>query len=192
MLAACRGGPARRHRRLRARPSPTGGPDEAFGTKMKKARAARPTLTLVENPDILATLAAAAPHRPRLVVGFAAETNDVEAHARAKLARKGCDWIVANDVTEAGVMGGDENARPADLQGQDRALDAGRQGSRGPRLAQRIAATSRSEPLHDRTAHPPSSSLAARREACPCPPTRPTARPAWTCGPRWPRTRRWC
>jgi phosphopantothenoylcysteine decarboxylase/phosphopantothenate--cysteine ligase len=44
------------------------------------------------------------------VIGFAAETNDVEMHARAKLSRKGCDWIIANDVTEPGVMGGDENA----------------------------------------------------------------------------------
>jgi phosphopantothenoylcysteine decarboxylase/phosphopantothenate--cysteine ligase len=64
----------------------------------------------VENPDILAALAAPSPDRPRVVVGFAAETNDVEAHALAKLQRKGCDWIVANDVTEPGVMGGLENA----------------------------------------------------------------------------------
>jgi len=63
----------------------------------------------VENPDILATLSAAGPDRPRLVVGFAAETNDVEAYAQAKLARKGCDWIVANDVSVEGVMGGDDN-----------------------------------------------------------------------------------
>jgi len=44
------------------------------------------------------------------VIGFAAETNDVEMHARAKLSRKGCDWIIANDVTEPGVMGGEDNA----------------------------------------------------------------------------------
>jgi phosphopantothenoylcysteine decarboxylase/phosphopantothenate--cysteine ligase len=68
------------------------------------------TLALVENPDILATLAQPGPQRPGLVVGFAAETNDVEEHARAKRLRKGCDWMVANDVTEAGVMGGDSNA----------------------------------------------------------------------------------
>ena len=85
-------------------------PDEAFGLKLKKGKDGPPTLTLVENPDILATLAASGPARPTLVVGFAAETNDVEAHARAKLARKGCDWIIANDVTEPGVMGGEENA----------------------------------------------------------------------------------
>ncbi len=85
-------------------------PDEAFKAKLKKGRDGPPAIRLVENPDILATLAAAGPQRPKLVVGFAAETNDVEAHARAKLARKGCDWIVANDVTEPGVMGGEENA----------------------------------------------------------------------------------
>ncbi|MBU2134808.1 MAG: bifunctional phosphopantothenoylcysteine decarboxylase/phosphopantothenate synthase, partial [Alphaproteobacteria bacterium] len=85
-------------------------PDEAFGVKLKKGREGPPSITLVENPDILATLSAQGPSRPRVVVGFAAETNDVEAHARAKLSRKGCDWIVANDVTEPGVMGGLENA----------------------------------------------------------------------------------
>jgi len=84
--------------------------DEAFGTKLKKEKGGPPALTFVENPDILAAVSATGPARPRLVVGFAAETNDVEAHARAKLSRKGCDWIIANDVTEPGVMGGDENA----------------------------------------------------------------------------------
>ncbi|MFY8142905.1 MAG: bifunctional phosphopantothenoylcysteine decarboxylase/phosphopantothenate--cysteine ligase CoaBC [Caulobacter sp.] len=84
--------------------------DEAFGSKLKKEKGGPPALTFVENPDILATLSASGPHRPRLVVGFAAETDHVEAHARAKLARKGCDWIIANDVTEPGVMGGGENA----------------------------------------------------------------------------------
>jgi phosphopantothenoylcysteine decarboxylase/phosphopantothenate--cysteine ligase len=84
--------------------------DEAFGTKLKKERGGPPALTFVENPDILATVSATGPNRPKLVVGFAAETNDVEEHARAKLSRKGCDWIIANDVTEPGVMGGDENA----------------------------------------------------------------------------------
>ena len=84
--------------------------DEAFGTKLKKEKGGPPALTFVENPDILAAVSATGPSRPRLVVGFAAETNDVEMHARAKLSRKGCDWIIANDVTEPGVMGGDENA----------------------------------------------------------------------------------
>jgi phosphopantothenoylcysteine decarboxylase/phosphopantothenate--cysteine ligase len=83
--------------------------DEAFGVKLKKGKDGPPTIRLVENPDILATLAAAGPKRPKLVVGFAAETSDLETHARAKLTRKGCDWIVANNVADDGVMGGDEN-----------------------------------------------------------------------------------
>ena len=76
--------------------------------KFKKGQASPPPIDLVENPDILATLSKAKP-RPALVVGFAAETNDLEANAQAKLARKGCDWIVANDVSQDGVMGGDDN-----------------------------------------------------------------------------------
>ncbi len=83
---------------------------EAFGTKLKKEKGGPPALTFVENPDILAAVSATGPMRPRLVIGFAAETNDVEMHARAKLSRKGCDWIIANDVTEPGVMGGEDNA----------------------------------------------------------------------------------
>ncbi len=75
--------------------------------KIKKAGVA-PTLTLDENPDILATLARS-PDRPRLLIGFAAETSDVLAHAAAKRARKGADWIVANDVSGE-VMGGERNA----------------------------------------------------------------------------------
>ncbi len=84
-------------------------PDAVFGVKLKKGAGGPPSVTLVENPDILAELAAAGPARPRLVIGFAAETSDLEALARAKLRRKGCDWIVANDVSRPGVMGGDDN-----------------------------------------------------------------------------------
>jgi phosphopantothenoylcysteine decarboxylase/phosphopantothenate--cysteine ligase len=83
-------------------------PEAVSAGKIKKRRGA-PDFRLVENPDILARLAQPGPERPRLVVGFAAETDDVEAHAREKLARKGCDWIVANDVGEPGVLGGEEN-----------------------------------------------------------------------------------
>ena len=83
--------------------------DEVFSVKLKKSRDGPPTIRLVENPDILATLSASGPARPRLVVGFAAETSDLEANARAKLKSKGCDWIVANDVSQGAVMGGDEN-----------------------------------------------------------------------------------
>jgi phosphopantothenoylcysteine decarboxylase/phosphopantothenate--cysteine ligase len=83
---------------------------EAAGQKVKKNGGAPPTLALVENPDILATLSAAGPDRPRLVVGFAAETQDVMAHATEKRRRKGCDWILANDVSpETGTFGGDAN-----------------------------------------------------------------------------------
>ncbi len=66
------------------------------------------SLELTENPDILATISAKRRNRPKLVIGFAAETHDVETHARAKLQRKGCDWIVANDVS-GDVMGGSQN-----------------------------------------------------------------------------------
>ena len=79
--------------------------------KLKKEHGAPPpTLALTPNPDILATLSAAGPRRPRLVVGFAAETDDVLANATAKRLRKGCDWIVANDVRPAtGIMAGAAN-----------------------------------------------------------------------------------
>ncbi|NYS25831.1 bifunctional phosphopantothenoylcysteine decarboxylase/phosphopantothenate--cysteine ligase CoaBC [Rhodobacteraceae bacterium 2376] len=82
----------------------------AGAQKMKKGASGLPVLEFAENPDILATLSAHA-RRPALVVGFAAETETVEAHATAKRARKGCDWIVANDVSaHTGIMGGAENA----------------------------------------------------------------------------------
>lgn len=83
----------------------------AGAQKMKKDASGRaPALEFAENPDILATVAKGA-LRPRLVVGFAAETEHVVDHATAKRARKGCDWIVANDVSpETGIMGGTENA----------------------------------------------------------------------------------
>jgi len=74
----------------------------------KQAGGAPPALSLAENPDILATLSAA-PNRPALVIGFAAETNDVVANAKAKRTRKGSDWIVANDVSRD-VMGGEANS----------------------------------------------------------------------------------
>ncbi len=83
----------------------------AATSKMKKTAGGLPQLEFAENPDILATLSQRAQDRPSLVVGFAAETDDLEAHATAKRLRKGCDWIVANDVSAAtGIMGGSENA----------------------------------------------------------------------------------
>ena len=81
---------------------------EAATQKLKK-EAQAPTLHLSENPDILARLSAPGPKRPRLVVGFAAETESLEAHAKAKRARKKCDWIVANNVGGTGIMGGESN-----------------------------------------------------------------------------------
>jgi phosphopantothenoylcysteine decarboxylase/phosphopantothenate--cysteine ligase len=82
--------------------------DTIAGGKIKKGLGGPPTLALIENPDILAGLSAPGPLRPALVIGFAAETTDLEANARAKLSRKGCDWIVGNDVS-GDVFGSDGN-----------------------------------------------------------------------------------
>jgi phosphopantothenoylcysteine decarboxylase/phosphopantothenate--cysteine ligase len=79
-------------------------------SKIKKSGKSAPELALIENPDILATVAHRKTKRPQLVIGFAAETDRVVEHAKEKLARKGCDWILANDVSpETGIMGGDSN-----------------------------------------------------------------------------------
>ena len=77
--------------------------------KLKKDGSGASALSLTENPDILAGLSAPSPTRPKLVVGFAAETEMLAEHAAAKRARKGCDWLVANNVGGTGIMGGDEN-----------------------------------------------------------------------------------
>jgi phosphopantothenoylcysteine decarboxylase/phosphopantothenate--cysteine ligase len=83
-------------------------PELAANSKIKK-NGAPPELKLAANPDILATIAKGA-RRPSLVIGFAAETDDIVAHAKEKRAGKGCDWIVANDVSPGtGIMGGDHN-----------------------------------------------------------------------------------
>ncbi|MDG1339414.1 MAG: bifunctional phosphopantothenoylcysteine decarboxylase/phosphopantothenate--cysteine ligase CoaBC [Paracoccaceae bacterium] len=82
----------------------------ASNSKIKKTKDGLPTLSFAENPDILAGVSALREGRPQLVVGFAAETDDVIKNATAKRKRKGCDWIVANDVSpETGIMGGAEN-----------------------------------------------------------------------------------
>ena len=88
-------------------------PDTCGETKLKKSETGLPVLQLTENPDILASLGAAEA-RPSLLVGFAAETHNVDDYAADKLQRKNCDWIVANNVAldseiEGGVMGGDDN-----------------------------------------------------------------------------------
>jgi phosphopantothenoylcysteine decarboxylase/phosphopantothenate--cysteine ligase len=84
-------------------------PESSAPLKVAKGQGS-PTLKLVQNPDILAELSRPGKARPRLVVGFAAETHEVLAHAQDKLKRKGCDWIVANDISDGQVMGADENA----------------------------------------------------------------------------------
>ena len=83
---------------------------ESKREKIKKSGRGAPQLALTENPDILSTVAHRKAKRPGLVIGFAAETENVVAHAKEKLARKGCDWILANDVSpQTGIMGGDDN-----------------------------------------------------------------------------------
>jgi phosphopantothenoylcysteine decarboxylase/phosphopantothenate--cysteine ligase len=83
---------------------------EAAPAKLKKKDGTAPALKLIENPDILATLSRAGNRRPRLVIGFAAETENVVANAQAKRTKKGCDWVLANDVSPAqGVFGGERN-----------------------------------------------------------------------------------
>jgi phosphopantothenoylcysteine decarboxylase / phosphopantothenate---cysteine ligase len=115
-------------------------PETTKATKIKKAGGGQAaSLSLVENPDILAALSKTGPQRPALVVGFAAETNDVEAHARAKLKSKGCDWIIANDVSTAGVMGGDDNeVMLVTSQGVER-WEAAAKAAIGRQIAARIA-----------------------------------------------------
>ena len=120
--------------------------ESAAPQKLKKNGGEAPLLRLVENPDILATIARRGNDRPALVVGFAAETENVVAHARAKLAKKGCDWILANDVSPGtGTFGGERNRiHLVDASGvedwpamEKRAVAA--------RLAERIAAALASE-----------------------------------------------
>ncbi len=107
--------------------------------KLKKDGSAPPQIALAENPDILATLSAAKP-RPALVVGFAAETDDLIAHATAKRLRKGCDWIVANDVsTGTGTFGGDDNRVHVIDAGGTESWDPMKKDEVARRLARRIA-----------------------------------------------------
>ena len=81
-----------------------------FGQKIKKQDGQLPDLKLIENPDILQTISKQKTGRPKLVIGFAAETENIAENAKVKRQRKGCDWILANDVsTSSGTFGGDEN-----------------------------------------------------------------------------------
>ncbi len=111
------------------------------GTKIKKRGSNKGlNLSLAENPDILATVSRMRKGRPGLVVGFAAETDDVIGNARAKLKRKRCDWIVANDVSPVtGIMGGDENAVTVFDRAGEEAWPRASKEHVARRLAQRIA-----------------------------------------------------
>ncbi len=113
----------------------------ASRAKLKKDGTGRPpSLILRETPDILRTVSQRVEGRPRLVVGFAAETDDVLAHAVAKRERKGCDWIVANDVRpETGIMGGTENAVTLITAAGVEVWPRLRKAEVAARLAQRIA-----------------------------------------------------
>jgi len=112
-------------------------PEVVEGAKVKKEDGP-PSVTLVPTEDVLAGLIER--RRPgQTIVGFAAETDDVEAHAQAKLARKGCDWIVANDVSIAGTMGGDDNAVAIVSKGGIERWDRLPKGEVARRLAARIA-----------------------------------------------------
>lgn len=113
----------------------------AAGQKIKKAAGQKPALDLVENPDILKTVSRLTQNRPPLVVGFAAETQNVEHEAQAKRQRKGCDWIVANDVSpETGIMGGDANQVYLFTNDGQEAWPEMDKGEVGLRLMQRVAA----------------------------------------------------
>ncbi|HEY1504902.1 MAG TPA: bifunctional phosphopantothenoylcysteine decarboxylase/phosphopantothenate--cysteine ligase CoaBC [Stellaceae bacterium] len=114
---------------------------EAAPAKLKKKAGPPPALKLVENPDILATLSKADNRRPKLVIGFAAETENVVANAQTKRNKKGCDWILANDVSPAsGVFGGESNT--VHLVDDNGVEDWPAMSKRdvGDRLARRIAA----------------------------------------------------
>ena len=114
-------------------------PEVVAAQKIKKNGSGPPQIRLVENPDILAQLSKAGPGRPRLCIGFAAETGELEAKARSKLAAKGCDWIVANDVSDPAVVGGPDNAVTViDSQGAD-AWPRSSKTQVARRLARRIA-----------------------------------------------------
>lgn len=114
-------------------------PAQASDKKLKLDKADFSSLPLVENPDILKTIARRDTNRPGLVVGFAAETHDVEALAKAKRERKGCDWIVANDVS-GDVMGGVENAVILVTESQAERWERAAKSVVAERLASRVAA----------------------------------------------------
>ena len=114
----------------------------ATTSKLKKdASGQAPQLEFAQNPDILAELARTTSHRPALVIGFAAETDQVESNATSKLTNKGCDWILANDVSpQTGIMGGHENAVTFISADQTEVWPRQSKTSVGQQLAAKIAA----------------------------------------------------
>jgi phosphopantothenoylcysteine decarboxylase/phosphopantothenate--cysteine ligase len=120
-------------------------PEIETDRKIKKERGGLTSIPLAENPDILRTISNLAAGRPRLVVGFAAETDDVLSHARAKRQRKGCDWIVANDVAdgEHSAMGGDMNAVTLITASGEESWPRASKAEIARRLAEKIAAALR-------------------------------------------------
>jgi phosphopantothenoylcysteine decarboxylase / phosphopantothenate---cysteine ligase len=115
--------------------------DHAANQKIKKTTVGLSTINLIENPDILHALSTHKSSRPRLVIGFAAETENVVAFAQAKRAKKGCDWIVANDVSPAtGIMGGDKNTVHLITASMAEAWPELAKGEVAARLVDRIAA----------------------------------------------------
>ncbi len=115
-------------------------PAEAADQKIKGEKGQMTALQLVENPDILKTISQQSADRPGLVIGFAAETHDVEAHAIAKRHRKGCDWIIANDVS-GDVMGGTHNQVSLISQTGVETWPEGSKAEIARRIAMRIAQT---------------------------------------------------
>ena len=164
---------------------------EPKGQKIKKTGKGAPELSLVENPDILATIAHDKSRRPKLVIGFAAETENVIENAKAKLARKGCDWIIANDVSPAsGVMGGDQqydSYRHAHARGILAAAIEGRSRRCADRADRgRVRGRSSDERRRSRASRgcrtPP---------ICRCRPIRANMRPGSICSPPCRPMRRW-
>lgn len=124
-------------------------PADRRDQKMKKRPGDEaPALSLVENPDILKTLSEPGPHRPALVIGFAAETENVDANARRKLETKGCDWIIANNVAvEQGTFGGVNNTVVLyDRRGASEPWPSMTKKAVAERLAVRVAAHLKAEP----------------------------------------------
>ena len=186
----------RRCRGLRRRRRRLAGGQARHGEDQEEAGAAPPALELTENPDILATLSKRGPNRPALVVGFAAETENVVANAIEKRRRKGCDWILANDVSPAtGTFGGDRNtvhlvtaegveAWPTLTKDKVAMRLAGASRCISPAAAgrgRRVSAEDRR-----RRDRPP-----AARHDLPLPAYATEAAPAWTCWPRSPARSSW-